>query len=168
MAQASADPIHAIANGDYWHHDSGWIFPEKIGPFTRVGIPQDVAGSRDAVAHYARMAGTTRTTAVVDVYPTDTAATGATLPASKAATLRGMSPSARLSSESAVAVGIAQSLSGTRVVYAEDGALVGLYFVSAGEWIVRIRVTAPHVDNDTARIIEDFALGQRWDTLSAR
>ncbi len=47
---AHADPLHARAGGEYWHHDSGWIFPEKIAGFERVGVPQDVAGSRVAAA----------------------------------------------------------------------------------------------------------------------
>jgi hypothetical protein len=51
---AIADPIHANGNGDYWHHDSGWIFQQRVGEFVRIGFPQDVAGSRDAVGYYER------------------------------------------------------------------------------------------------------------------
>lgn len=70
-ATAVADPIHAIADGAYWHHDSGWVFPEKIGEFVRVGIPQDVAGSHEAVAYYARENAGIRTVVAVDVYSAD-------------------------------------------------------------------------------------------------
>src|SRR5688500_4539982 len=70
---ASADPIHAAADGAYWHHDSGWVFPMKIGEFVLVGIPQDVAGSNDAVAYYARVADGARITASVDLYAPDSA-----------------------------------------------------------------------------------------------
>ena len=65
---AQADPIHAVAEGAYWHHDSGWVFPERTGGYVRVGIPQDVAGSEDAVAHYARSRTASGMTASVDVY----------------------------------------------------------------------------------------------------
>src|SRR5262245_48999970 len=78
-ATAGADPIHAIADGAYWHHDSGWVFPEKIGEFVRVGIPQDVAGSRDAVAYYAWNVDGSRIVVSVDVFPADSAADATTL-----------------------------------------------------------------------------------------
>src|SRR5688572_5779732 len=70
---AHADPIHAAADGAYWHHDSGWVFPVKIGEFLLVGVPQDVAGSNDAVAYYARVADGARITASVDLYAPDSA-----------------------------------------------------------------------------------------------
>jgi hypothetical protein len=53
-AASSADPIHAIGPGGFQHHDSGWIFAKQIAGFVLVGTPQDVDGSRDAVAYYAR------------------------------------------------------------------------------------------------------------------
>lgn len=68
---ALADPLHARAGGDYWHHDSGWIFPEHIAGFERVGAPQDVAGSRDAVAYYASQLNGQRVVASVNVFPAD-------------------------------------------------------------------------------------------------
>lgn len=80
---AFADPIHALANGDYWHHDSGWIFPKRCGEFVRIGAAQDVAGTRDAVAHYSREAvavpGGEPLIITVDVYPQDSAADHTTL-----------------------------------------------------------------------------------------
>jgi hypothetical protein len=79
-ATAFADPIHAIADGAYWHHDSGWVFPEKIAEFVRVGIPQDVAGSHEAVAYYAREREGIRTVVAVDVYPADSEPAEATSP----------------------------------------------------------------------------------------
>ena len=66
---AQADPLHARAGGEYWHHDSGWIFPEKIAGFERVGVPQDVAGSRTAAAYYARVENGQRMVASVEVTP---------------------------------------------------------------------------------------------------
>jgi hypothetical protein len=68
---ALADPIHARSGGEYWHHDSGWIFPEHIAGFERVGAPQDVAGSRDAVAWYASQLHGVRVLASVNVFPAD-------------------------------------------------------------------------------------------------
>src|SRR5688572_3326279 len=69
-----ADPLHASADGAYWHHDSGWVFPAAVGKFERVGVPQDVAGSRDAVAYYSYVIDGLRSTASVDVYPEDSTA----------------------------------------------------------------------------------------------
>ena len=66
-----ADPLHAVADGAYWHHDSGWVFPAKAGEFALVGVPQDVAGSREAVAYYAREASGSRTVVSVSVYPAE-------------------------------------------------------------------------------------------------
>ena len=74
IAPASADPIHANANGDYWHHDSGWVFPRRCGEFERVGAAQDVAGTRDAVAYYAREIAGVRETVAVEVLAQDSAA----------------------------------------------------------------------------------------------
>ena len=74
IAPASADPIHADTNGDYWHHDSGWVFAKHCGEFERVGAAQDVAGTRDAVAYYAREIAGVRETVAVEVLAQDSAA----------------------------------------------------------------------------------------------
>lgn len=147
-AGAPADPIHSKADGAFWHHDSGWVFPETIGEFVRVGVPQDVAGSRDAVAHYARVVDGVRTVASVDVYPSDSAAehaeiTGDSFPVGKDGALKGV-----VGSRSTV----------------RDGAteLVRDYFVAAGEWRVSIRVVALKLDAASA---DAFVRAQRWDTL---
>jgi hypothetical protein len=95
MHGTRADPLHAIRGGAYWHHDSGWIFPEKIGSFVRVGMPQDIAGSRDAVAYYAYELNGSRTTASVDVYPVDSATAATTFAGAKAA-VEHESPGVRL------------------------------------------------------------------------
>ncbi len=131
--QAFADPLHARADGSYWHHDSGWVFPEKIGEFVRVGIPQDVAGSPDAVAYYAYAENGVRNTAAVDVYQAKSAA---------AAELE-TRPSGRLISDDRFPLNAAQALTATRQIYAigESAAFVGVYFISAGEWRIRIRIT---------------------------
>ena len=34
-----ADTIHAIQGGGFYHHQSGWVFPETIGDFSLVGVP---------------------------------------------------------------------------------------------------------------------------------
>jgi hypothetical protein len=148
---ALADPIHARADGAFWHHDSGWIFPQKIGEFSLVGIPQDVAGSRDAVAHYARVVNGVRVVASVDVYPSDSAA------------------SHEKPAGGTFIVSETPALAGTRAV---DSAthdavteLVGLYFVTAGEWNVSIRVSSPQPD--AAPLMDAFVLAQRWETLSS-
>lgn len=136
---ALADPIHAVAGGAYWHHDSGWVFPEKIGEFERVGIPQDVAGSPDAVGYYACVENGERMTASVDVYEAKSAAT----------TELESRPEGRLTSDGAFPLSATPALAGTRQIY-EGGpgtpAFVGLYFIDAGEWRVRIRITGSQVE----------------------
>lgn len=153
---AQADPIHAIADGAYWHHDSGWIFPEKIGEFVRVAIPQDVAGSRDAVAYYACTLNGIRTVASVDVYTSDSGN-------------ERDAPTGRLESDEAFPVGKAGDLSGRRLIYVvDDGATAasdGVYVISAGEWQVRIRVAG--APKDSMSKMDAFVLEQRWDTLTA-
>jgi hypothetical protein len=151
---AHADPIHAIADGAFWHHDSGWIFPAKIGEFERVGIPQDVAGSRDAVAYYARTLNGIRTVASVDVYTRDSGN-------------EREAPPGRLESDDAFPVGKAGALSGRRLIYVGDGAAAastGIYVIAAGEWQVRIRIAG--VPKDLVPMMDSFALDQRWDTLT--
>ena len=144
-----ADPIHAVADGGYWHHDSGWVFPEKIGEFVRVGIPQDVAGSEDAVAHYARVENAVRITASVDVYRAASAA---------ARELEARSGSA---SSDTVIVSTARGLSARREV-SDTGQplLIATYFIDAGEWRVRIRVTGASL-----AVMDEFVRDQHWETL---
>ena len=150
--------MHPFADGAYWHHDSGWVFPATIGEFERVGVPQDVAGSRDAVAYYSYVANGVRTTASVDVYP----------PGFRAVVEIETREAGRLSSESAFTVGKERALSGTRVVYAirADGTsrVTCVYLFAAGEWRVRIRVA--QAPADVLRTMDAFVIGQRWDTLT--
>jgi hypothetical protein len=68
-----ADTIHANQEGSYYHHQSGWIFPGKIGDFSLVGIPQDINGTVDVAAWYARESKGVRTVVSVSVYPPDSA-----------------------------------------------------------------------------------------------
>jgi len=153
--RAHADPIHAVADGAYWHHDSGWVFPEKIGEFLRVGIPQDVAGSKDAVAYYARVAGGLRTVASVDLYASDSVASTDAPQAGP------------LSSEEAFAAGKEGALPGTRSIYTltqgEKSELVAIYAFASDEWRVRIRfVSAPM---DALPELDAFVTAQPWETL---
>lgn len=151
---AQADPIHAVANGAYWHHGSNWTFPESIGRYVRVGIPQDVAGSEDAVAHYAYVEDGVRNTASVDVYRADSAS----------APEHESRPGGQLS-EGAFAVGAAHALSGTRRIYAtgSEGSseLLGVYCISAGEWRVTIRISGSQLE-----AMDAFVRDQRWETLN--
>jgi hypothetical protein len=64
-----ADPLHPIAEGAYWHHESNCIFPAALAGFARVGAPQEVDGSTTVVAHYARGEGAARIVAVITVFP---------------------------------------------------------------------------------------------------
>lgn len=144
-----ADPIHAVVDGAYWHHDSGWVFPEKIGEFVRVGIPQDVAGSEDAVAYYARVENGVRRTASVDVYRAASAAAGEL-------EARAAGPS----SDTVFSVSTTRALSASRQVSDAASSLVATYFIDAGEWRVRIRLTSSSLESTDA-----FVRGQRWETL---
>ena len=154
----SADTLHNIGKGDYQHHDSGWIFPERIGEFTRIGAPQDVDGTIDVVAHYARVHNGTRTSAIVDVYPASSSA-----------------PAAR--HEDAVAeMQIAQPSSETGELMIEGGlSLKGvkthspgndLYFLDTGPWIVKIRTRSESADASDDKANDEFVRQQRWDSLN--
>ena len=150
-ATTPADPIHAKADGAFWHHDSGWVFPQKVGEFSLVGYPQDLAGSRDAVAHYARVVNGGRMLASVDVYPADSAA------------------SHEKPAGGALIVSEARALTATRSIdstgHGAVSELVGLYFVTTGEWNVSIRISSPQTD--AASLMDAFVLGQRWETLNS-
>lgn len=149
---AQADPIHPIADGAYWHHDSHWVFPEKIAGYVRVGIPQDVAGSEDAVAHYAIVEDGVRNTASVDVYN----ASSASAPGHDAR------PDGPLS-EDAFAVSAAQAVTGTRRIYTREGrpGHMGVYSLSAGDWRITIRISGSSVE-----AMDAFVRGQRWEALT--
>lgn len=156
--QVHADPIHPIGGGAYWHHDSGWRFPEKCGEFLRVGIPQDVAGSKDAVAYYAHTVDGSRIVASVDIYPADSAA---------AAEMQA-DGSGKLSSEGPFVVGTERTLRGTRRIFAVDGeknGLTMLYAFAAGEWHVRIRIADANAD--LAPLLDAFVRDQRWEALNS-
>lgn len=150
--RAQADPIHAVAGGAYWHHASNWTFPETIGRYARVGIPQDVAGSDDAVAHYAYVEEGVRYTASVDVYRVDSAAAG-----EHEAAIAG-----KLSSDGPFLLGT-NALSGIRRVYASDAgasALTGVYVINAGEWRVAMRISGSQLES-----MDAFVRAQRWESL---
>jgi hypothetical protein len=168
---AAADPIHASADGAHWHHDSGWLFPERLGEFTRVGHAQDVAGSRDAVAYYARVADGVRTVASVDVYPDESAAELASLEAASAAIERDLPPGFERADEPGVALGGAAPRDLVRVTWrytrAATDALDTLYLAAVGSWRVRIRITVPRATPGAVALGEDFVRAQRWEALGA-
>jgi len=150
---ALADPIHAVADAAYWHHESHWVFPDKIRGYSRVGIPQDVAGSEDAVAHYACVEDGVRNTASVDVYRADSASVAE----------HEAQPSGKMSSEGAFAVGAAHALSGTRRIYSTGtSGFLGVYSIVAGEWRVTIRVSGSQLE-----AMDAFVREQRWESLAA-
>lgn len=163
-----ADPIHKVDGGAFWHHGSDWIFPQEIGGFVLVGIPQDVDGTSDAVAYYARVKDKIRTTAVVDVYPRDSAAAEATLANAKAAIELKLKSAkvAAVQSESPFKVGKDRELVGVKVSYnAGAGTRTNLYFFDTGAWIVKIRVMADAGESDMAQASDSFVREQRWESL---
>jgi hypothetical protein len=148
---AIADPIHPVPGGGYWHHDSGWVFPERIGDFVRVGIPQDVAGSTDAVAHYACDRGGRRIVASVDVFAADSAAEFTTLE----------SMTGGIESPATLALDAEGTLLASRIVRER----LPVYFVDTGPWRVRVQFTAPPDASLDVAMLDAFVRGQRWDTL---
>ena len=148
-----ADTIHTQAGGGYYHHQSGWVFPEKIGEFSLVGVPQDITGTDDFGAYCARVHKGARTVASVHVYTPDSAEPE-TRPASIKATPLAMEISRK------------PKLRATKLVY-KDGksSRATAYFVETGAWIVKIRASVPATDKETAPALEAFARGQRWDSL---
>lgn len=157
-ATAAADPIHARVDGAYWHHESNWSFPEKLGDFARVGIPQDLAGSRDAQAWYARGAGHARTVASIDLIAPESVAGEPTEDAARGP----------LDAAPADIAGLPAGASRAAYLVTRDAArrLIVIYRASAGAWRVRIRIEAPA--DDVAAALADFdafARAQRWDAL---
>jgi hypothetical protein len=149
-----ADPIHPVADGAYWHHGSNWTFPQTIERYERVGIPQDVAGSDDAVAHYAYVEDGVRYVASVNVYRASSAA---------ASELEGAAPG--LLSSDGVFVVKPNALTGIRRIYGGHGgesALTGVYVINAGEWRVTIQVSGSRLE-----AMDAFVRAQRWETLGA-
>ena len=154
LARLHADPIHAKADGAYWHHGSGWTFPERVGGYARVGVPQDVAGSEDAVAYYAIEEDGVRRVASVDVY----------LPSSASAALLEAPLEGPLISEGTFSLTGAPAISATRRVHSLGESttfVVALYVVSAGDWRVRICVTGPELS-----ALDAFVSAQHWNALS--
>jgi len=148
-----ADTIHAMENGAYYHHQSGWIFPAQIGDFSLVGAPQDINGTVDVIAYYARVSKGVRTVASVSVYPPDSAAPQTTPASIKATPI-------------AVELSKQPSLRAIRQTY-KDGKTTRatVYFIDRGPWIIRIRESLPATDKESAPILEKFVRGQRWDRM---
>ena len=145
-----ADTLHDIGAGNFRHHQSEWIFSQRIGDFSRVGAPQDVDGAIDVVAYYAVEAKDGRATAIVDVYPADSVASEATYEAA-IATLEGASTPTEIKLENSLVVRAVKVLAGAQA----------LYFVDIGPWIVKFRMTGV---SDAAG--DDFVRQQKWETLA--
>jgi hypothetical protein len=148
-----ADTIHAMQGGGYYHHQSGWVFPEQVGEYTLVGVPGDINGTDDVAAYYARMHDGVRTVASVSVYPPNSAA-----PETKPASIK--------ATPVAVAISKQPRLRAARVTF-KDGksSRTTVYFIDTGAWIVKVRATLKATDKETAPALEAFARNQRWDSL---
>ncbi|HKU13028.1 MAG TPA: hypothetical protein VJQ52_01460 [Steroidobacteraceae bacterium] len=154
---ALADTIHRLDDhSGFYHHQSGWIFPEKIGEFSLVGIPGDINGTVDVGGYYAREKNGVRTVISVNVYAPDSAEPE-TRPASIKAT--------------PVTVEVSQKpkLRATKVVY-KDGktSRATAYFVDTGPWIVKIRASVPASARDFGPTLAAFVRDQRWSSLQGR
>lgn len=148
-----ADTIHAIQGGGFYHHQSGWVFPETIGDFSLVGVPGDINGTVDVEAYYARVSKGVRTVASVNIYPPDSAA-AETTPAS----IQGTPVSVEISKQ--------PPLRAAKLAY-KDGksSRATVYLVDTGAWIVKIRASVPAADKVTGPILDKFVRSQRWDSL---
>lgn len=166
---AHADTLHSFG-GLFWHHDSGWQFPERIGEFERVGMPQDVAGSTDVNTHYARVAGE-RVRAAIDVYAVDSALSEPTFALAKQAFERELAPRTfEALSETVLRVGGARSYDGTKVVFEAADAVAPLrvlYFVPMGRWLVKVRVALPSNEPRLVDAADAFVRELRWDSLGS-
>jgi hypothetical protein len=165
-AASLADPIHRIENDAYWHHDSGWVFPQRLGEFEREGAAQDVAGSRDAVAHYVRVWRGERVVADVDVFPADSAAENVTLDAARAALVADVDGAVGEITDDKLELRNGLVADRVRFFATDDQPSQALYFVRVAEWRVRIRVRIPAVARPVADALDGFVEAQRWDTLA--
>jgi hypothetical protein len=148
-----ADTIHTVEGGGYYHHQSGWVFPEKVGDFSLVGIPQDINGTDDVAAYYAVVRNGVRTVASVNVYSADSAE-----PETRPASIKATPVTVEISKK--------PKLRAVKVV-SKDGktSCATAYFIDGGAWIVKIRASVPATDKETAPVLETFARSQRWDSL---
>ena len=150
---SSADTIHTLPEGGYYHHQSGWVFPETIGDFSLAGAPQDLNGTDDVVAYYARVHNGVRTVAAVNIYAPDSAE-----PQTRPASIKATPVIVEISKQ--------PKLRAAKVVYKEGKtSRATAYFVEMGAWIVRIRASVPATDKEVAPAIEAFVRGQRWDRV---
>jgi hypothetical protein len=154
----SADTLHNIGSGDFQHHDSGWIFPERIGEFTRIGAPQDVDGTIDVVAHYARVHNGKRTTAIIDVYPASSSAPAARYEDAVAE----MRPAAASSETGELKIDGPLPLKAMKTHSLGNG----LYFLDTGLWIVKVRTRSESADASNDDANDQFVRQQRWDSLN--
>jgi hypothetical protein len=168
-ARAAADPLHAIDAGAFQHHDSSWVFSKEVAGFTRVGAPQDIDGSSDVVAYYARVENGTRTTVAVTIHAEDSAA-AATLTETQVAMQRELNTPDSTSEwiQSGFPVGKQPALRAIKSVYASasdaTSTQASLYFVDTGAWTVQIRASASPLELQS-RALDDFARQQLWESL---
>jgi len=163
---AHADTLHDIGGGSHRHHNSGWIFPEKIDNFTRVGAPQDVDGNPDVIAYYSAVTATSTTMAIVDIYPPTSAAPHARIEDAQRALRDEAGPDASAIGEARIDVGAALGLVAEKTATGADVKTPrALYFVDTGPWIVKIRIQIDPANEAAIKGADEFVRHQRWDTL---
>lgn len=160
----AADTLHNVGGDVFQHHGSSWIFPPRIGEFTRVGAPQDLDGAIDVVAHYARDTADGRMTAIIDIYPPDSAAAHTSYDDARAALQAELHSSSLQYSE--LRMTNTPPLTAAKVSSAAAAAHFGaLYFVDTGAWIVKIRTRMERANAAAAAASDAFVQQQRWDSL---
>lgn len=164
-----ADPLHRVDNGSTWRHEfSGWQFPQQVGEFERVTVPYTIDGNNDVGVQYRRIAGESRTAAVVEVYLTDSAASVVKLDGAKAQAARQAGEVARQQSERPFRVGEHERLRGTKVTYGKSGSRAPqtvLYFFATDRCIVKVVGSTDASRETTVQALDAFVQALPWGTL---
>lgn len=163
-----ADPLHKFGDQGTWRHeDSGWLFPNQIGAFTRVTAPYTIDGNNDVGAQYVRVVNERRAAAVVEVYASDSAAPDAKLETAKATAARTAGTAARLEPDQPFRLDARKELHGVKVTYTSDagssGSQTRLYYIESERWIVKI--LAQDAGENAGQSLDAFVHDLPWDTL---
>lgn len=165
-ATTFADPAHKVGDDGAWCHvDSGWMFPARVGEFTRIRPPYTIDGNNDVGAQYQQP----NAAAIVEIYAADSAAADATLIGAKANAARKAGELAHATADESFRIDAKQDLSGVKVSYVAEpessGPQTHLYFFATDRWHVKVLVTAPTASANAAQAPDTFVQSLPWNTL---
>jgi hypothetical protein len=171
MSCAVAAGLEPQADKSVRHAESGWIFPNNVGPLKILTEAQALGGSGDVAASYAKGEGENRIVATVYVYPARSPALDASYDGAKSAIIahvNGPLSMAQLWSEGPFTVGSDRLLTGRKAFYklglGPTSVATNLYFYDVGTWIVKVRVTGKETE-DTLKIADAFVRALPWNSL---